>query len=99
MFWGPSRRAPRQRTLRTRLRCTADSPAEVLSSCDTYKIESGDSESGLTIGVTKAKGVKCDRCWYYSDSVGEDHEHSDICLRCADVIRTDNHQISAPTDA
>lgn len=76
-----------------------DSPAEVLSSCDTYKIESGDSESGLTIGVTKAKGVKCDRCWYYSDSVGEDHEHSDICLRCADVIRTDNHQISAPTDA
>lgn len=75
-----------------------DTPAEVLAKCDTYKTESGESESGLTIGVTKAAGVKCDRCWYYSDSVGEDHEHSDVCLRCADVIRTDNHVIPTPSE-
>ena len=52
-----------------------------------------ESESGLTIGVMRAQGTKCDRCWYYSDSVGEDHEHSDICLRCADVIRKDGYKI------
>jgi isoleucyl-tRNA synthetase len=75
-----------------------DSPAEVLSQCDTYKIESTDSESGLTIGVAKANGVKCDRCWYYSESVGEDHEHSDICLRCADVVRTDGFKVPAPEE-
>ena len=70
-----------------------DSPSDVTTKCDIYNIASTDSESGLTIGVTKARGVKCDRCWYYSDSVGEDHEHGDICLRCANVIRKDGYEI------
>ncbi len=70
-----------------------DSPGDVLSKCGTYNIASGESESGLTIGVMKAQGTKCDRCWYYSDSVGEDSEHDDICLRCADVIRKDGYKI------
>jgi isoleucyl-tRNA synthetase len=38
--------------------------------------------AGLTIGVTKARGKKCDRCWVYSEAVGANREHPDICDRC-----------------
>ena len=31
--------------------------------------------NGLVIGVTKARGEKCSRCWIYSESVGADAEH------------------------
>jgi isoleucyl-tRNA synthetase len=37
---------------------------------------------GLTIGVTRAAGRKCDRCWIYSESVGSNGDHPDICTRC-----------------
>lgn len=37
---------------------------------------------GLTIGVEKALGVKCERCWIYSESVGCNKEHPTVCDRC-----------------
>jgi len=37
---------------------------------------------GLTIGVEKARGDKCERCWIYSESVGADKQHPAICDRC-----------------
>ena len=46
----------------------------------------GDFE-GVTINVTKASGEKCERCWIYSDSVGQNAEHPTLCSRCADVIK------------
>jgi isoleucyl-tRNA synthetase len=42
---------------------------------------------GLVIGVTKARGKKCDRCWIYSESVGEDAEHPLVCSRCLKTLR------------
>jgi isoleucyl-tRNA synthetase len=38
---------------------------------------------GLEIHISKAEGKKCQRCWMYSESVGKDPEHDDICDRCA----------------
>ena len=38
---------------------------------------------GLKITVSRAKGVKCDRCWMYSESVGEKEEFKTLCSRCA----------------
>jgi isoleucyl-tRNA synthetase len=43
------------------------------------------SEAGK-IGVTTAEGVKCDRCWNYSPTVGHSTEHSAICDRCVDAL-------------
>jgi len=43
------------------------------------------SES-LGIGVVKADGEKCDRCWNYSTHVGEDPEHPLICERCVAAL-------------
>jgi isoleucyl-tRNA synthetase len=67
-----------------------DSIDELKELAPTFNILDQESESGMSIGVTKALGKKCDRCWYYSESVGEDHDHDDICLRCADVIKKEN---------
>ena len=67
---------------------------ELGQSCPKYRIFEKDSESGASVGVTKASGHKCDRCWYYSPSVGHDTEHPEICPRCADAVRVDGYVVS-----
>jgi isoleucyl-tRNA synthetase len=37
---------------------------------------------GLFVGVEKARGVKCERCWIYEESVGSDAKHPTVCGRC-----------------
>jgi isoleucyl-tRNA synthetase len=37
---------------------------------------------GLFVGVEKARGVKCERCWIYEESVGSDAKHPTVCNRC-----------------
>ncbi|MBN1613117.1 MAG: isoleucine--tRNA ligase [Deltaproteobacteria bacterium] len=41
-----------------------------------------DEIEGLAIGVSKAAGRKCSRCWIYSESVGTFDDHPEICERC-----------------
>jgi isoleucyl-tRNA synthetase len=38
---------------------------------------------GLRIGITRATGEKCERCWNYSEHVGEDAIYPTVCERCA----------------
>jgi len=38
--------------------------------------------AGLKIGVSKAPGQKCERCWNYSSTVGANADHPTICERC-----------------
>ena len=45
-----------------------------------------DTEN-LSITVSKADGEKCERCWMYSDTVGQDNEDPHICARCASVLK------------
>lgn len=49
-----------------------------------------DSFEGVTYGVERASGDKCERCWAYSETVGTDSEHPTLCARCANEVRT-NH--------
>jgi isoleucyl-tRNA synthetase len=37
---------------------------------------------GLFVSVEKARGVKCERCWIYEESVGLDAKHPTVCGRC-----------------
>ena len=37
--------------------------------------------------VAPASGTKCQRCWMWSESVGEDKTHSTLCARCVKVIK------------
>ncbi len=43
---------------------------------------SSEEIKGLTVGVDKAPGIKCERCWIYAESVGSDKEHPAVCDRC-----------------
>ncbi len=52
----------------------------------------GDAEftgetTGLGFTVKKAAGHKCERCWIYSDTVGESSEHPTLCARCAATVK------------
>jgi isoleucyl-tRNA synthetase len=42
---------------------------------------------GLSVAVTKTTAPKCERCWKFSESVGNDEGHPTICNRCAQAIK------------
>jgi isoleucyl-tRNA synthetase len=44
------------------------------------------ADGPLSAEVTKAAGVKCERCWIYRDDVGRDANHPTICGKCADAL-------------
>jgi isoleucyl-tRNA synthetase len=41
---------------------------------------------GLTIGVDRAPGEKCERCWTRTEEVGRDAAHPTLCARCVRVV-------------
>jgi len=43
----------------------------------------------LCLGLTKADGDKCDRCWHYSMHVGRSEKHALLCDRCDSIIDND----------
>ncbi len=53
----------------------------------TGEVYTSEDLPGLAAKVEKAPGVKCERCWIYSETTGQDAEHPGLCKRCADVLR------------
>lgn len=58
------------------------SQVELLDSADLAGSKHSLQSEALSIGVIKADGEKCDRCWNYSVHVGESHEYPLLCERC-----------------
>ncbi|KAH9765819.1 isoleucine--tRNA ligase [Citrus sinensis] len=48
-----------------------------------YLVEGKDK---VWIGVSRAEGSKCERCWNYSTQVGSFVEHPTLCSRCYEVL-------------
>ena len=48
-------------------------------------LEVVEGESDIKVEV--ADGEKCERCWMYSTTVGEDKENPTICNRCSDALK------------
>ncbi len=46
-----------------------------------------DDVAGVGVGVRRAEGQKCARCWKVLDEVGTDADHPDVCGRCANAVR------------
>ena len=46
--------------------------------------------AGLHMGIGKARGKKCDRCWIYHEETGSDDTYPDTCPRCAGVLHAIN---------
>jgi isoleucyl-tRNA synthetase len=47
-----------------------------------------EEDLSLAIKVSAAPGEKCERCWTFSTSVGEDKEHPTLCRRCSGVVKS-----------
>ncbi len=46
----------------------------------------GEEAEGLKISVSKAEGEKCERCWNYATTIGEDNEHPTVCASCRTAL-------------
>eukprot|EP00871_Galdieria_phlegrea_P002989 jgi/Galph1/3691/GphlegSOOS_G2352.1 len=54
-----------------------------------YIVDSDNSKLPVSIcliGVAKAHGSKCIRCWNFSESVGLHSKHPELCHRCVDIV-------------
>ena len=56
-------------------------------SCLEVKQNERKNEVKLGVKVEQAPGQKCERCWMYSETVGEDEENPTICHRCSENIK------------
>lgn len=58
----------------------------IISDLEVLENERKDEEK-LGIKVEQAHGEKCERCWMYSTTVGEDKENPTICHRCSEALK------------
>jgi isoleucyl-tRNA synthetase len=57
----------------------------IVSAVDLKQATNGDA--ALKVQVSKAPGLKCERCWNYSMRVGEDKKYPTVCERCSEVLK------------
>jgi isoleucyl-tRNA synthetase len=50
-----------------------------------YSVDAKKSFSGLTVAIEKCNGHKCERCWFYCDTVGKGAV-GDLCSRCEKIV-------------
>jgi isoleucyl-tRNA synthetase len=63
------------------------SQVELLDSPEAVQgLKYSSQTEALSIGVVKADGEKCDRCWNYSVHVSESVEHPLLCERCIPAL-------------
>ena len=48
---------------------------------------SSEEMADLSVTVARAEGEKCARCWSYSNTVGQNETHPDVCAHCAAKLR------------
>ena len=53
-------------------------------------------EGGVTVGVAKASGGKCARCWGYFTDLGGDDRHPELCPRCTSVVVEVDPELTVP---
>ncbi len=72
------------------------SQVEIVENIDAeVKIE-GEEVENSEIGITKAKGEKCPRCWIYDESVGKNGQP--VCDRCKEQLEKMNIDLSQITE-
>ncbi|MBI4335174.1 MAG: isoleucine--tRNA ligase [Candidatus Omnitrophica bacterium] len=52
-----------------------------------FEDRAASGTSGLMIGIDKAPGLKCQRCWNWSESVGKNDSHPSLCGRCVNIVK------------
>eukprot|EP00891_Asterochloris_glomerata_P006431 jgi/Astpho2/6431/fgenesh1_pm.00094_%23_1_t len=52
-----------------------------------------DGAGQVSVGILRAEGQKCSRCWNYSTHCGQDAAHPELCERCLPVIQRINFTV------
>lgn len=60
--------------------------SEIELVADSQGLVASEEIPGLSIGVEKASGEKCERCWVYDTSVGTHGDHPGVCNRCKNAL-------------
>ena len=68
------------------------SQLEVVSSADEVNarathVTSRAEAPAATVGVARAAGDKCERCWHYGTDVGQSDAYAGVCARCANSLK------------
>lgn len=48
--------------------------------------EGAVTDGDITVSVRRAAGVKCARCWVYTEAAGQGSVSPGLCVRCAEVV-------------
>ncbi len=51
------------------------------------KVSGMEDYENSSILIEKSRGVKCVRCWNFSDGIGSDTDHPELCPRCAQIVK------------
>ena len=58
-----------------------------------------DAAAQATIGIARADGTKCDRCWYYYMQVSTDGPYPGTCARCGEALAGMEFPAVAPKES
>ncbi len=60
----------------------------IVSAVEVSKNEAlGAGLEDIEVGISRAEGIKCPRCWTFSAAAGSDPEHPELCPRCTAVVK------------
>jgi isoleucyl-tRNA synthetase len=59
----------------------------IVSAASAEKTASANGSAAVSVHVSKADGLKCERCWNYSTHVGEDTAYPTVCERCSAALQ------------
>ena len=63
-------------------------PGSLASLFIVSQVQLSEGDSPWSVEVARAEGKKCERCWNYSEAVGEAKVHPAVCPRCASVLES-----------
>ena len=63
-----------------------DENAQILGELDSEENQRTNEEK-IGVKIELADGEKCERCWMYSTTVGEDKENPTICHKCSEALK------------
>jgi isoleucyl-tRNA synthetase len=61
----------------------------IVSQVELRQAHEGAEGSRIAVIVQKAEGEKCQRCWNYRSTVGNNPAHPTLCDRCCEVVAAD----------
>ncbi|GMH36377.1 hypothetical protein BSKO_04245 [Bryopsis sp. KO-2023] len=59
---------------------------DVAMGCEFNSVAQVEGLGEVAVGVARADGGKCGRCWNYSSAVGSHDDHKELCERCLPVV-------------